>query len=240
MLAPMLFIHEVHHVVGAREQEFEAAYRDQWLRQVAADDDARLAFFGHHAHGTGVAYRVVTLTAVRDGAAYGRLVDRIQTGDLAPLTAEIDEYRYDVTGTILVTVPWAPTLIEDLADLPTEPDEHDLSVFMEDIARPHAAMVDAYLEAARVHYAPSLTEQRHGDRAILTLETVMATAWGAGPRRAITLWQKVNDPKVLGRLIGSEVPDEFKAPGMWMHDALSVRDDWESRLLRTSPWSPLY
>jgi hypothetical protein len=25
-----------------------------------------------------------------------------------------------------------------------------------------------------------------------------------------------------------------------MHDALDVRDDWESKLLRTTAWSPLF
>jgi hypothetical protein len=25
-----------------------------------------------------------------------------------------------------------------------------------------------------------------------------------------------------------------------MHDALEVRDDWESKLLRTTAWSPLF
>ena len=34
------------------------------------------------------------------------------------------------------------------------------------------------------------------------------------------------------------VPDQMKAPGTWMHDALEVRDQWTSRLLRTSAWSP--
>jgi len=36
------------------------------------------------------------------------------------------------------------------------------------------------------------------------------------------------------------VPPEFRQPGSWMHDALEVRDDWESRLLRSARWSPLY
>ncbi|HZJ26901.1 MAG TPA: hypothetical protein VFF40_07830 [Acidimicrobiia bacterium] len=236
----MLFIHEVHQVVGKRERELETAYRDEWMPRLANNDDARLLFFCHQAHGTGPAYRVVTLTAVADGAAYGRLVERVQTGDLHTVAAEIDQYRYDVTGTMLITVPWAPALVSDLVDVPTDGGEHGLSVYMEDTARPHPGMVDAYIEAAREHYAPSLAEQRHGGRSILTLETVMQTAWGAGARRAITLWQKVSDPRHLGRLIASEVPDEFRAPGMWMHDALAVRDDWTSRLLRTAPWSPLY
>jgi hypothetical protein len=29
-----------------------------------------------------------------------------------------------------------------------------------------------------------------------------------------------------------------RQPGMFMHDALDYRDQWESKLLRTSPWSP--
>ena len=36
-----------------------------------------------------------------------------------------------------------------------------------------------------------------------------------------------------------EVPEHLKAPGTWMHDALGLRDQWESRLLRSTRWSPL-
>jgi len=36
-----------------------------------------------------------------------------------------------------------------------------------------------------------------------------------------------------------ELPAHVKGPGTWMHDALQVRDDWESRLLRSVSWSPL-
>ena len=78
----MLFVHEVHRVVGAREEAFEAAYRDEWLPRLAKSDDARLLYFLHHAHGSGRAYVAVTITAVRDGGAYERLLERVQTGDL--------------------------------------------------------------------------------------------------------------------------------------------------------------
>ena len=40
-------------------------------------------------------------------------------------------------------------------------------------------------------------------------------------------------------LLSREVPAEHRGPGTWMHDALEVRDRWESRLLRVAPWSPL-
>jgi hypothetical protein len=64
-------------------------------------------------------------------------------------------------------------------------------------------------------------------------------AYGTGRRQEIVLWQRVADQQALLRLFTSAVPPAFKAPGTWMHDALEVRDQWTSRLLRTSSWSPL-
>jgi hypothetical protein len=52
------------------------------------------------------------------------------------------------------------------------------------------------------------------------------------------LWQRVRDPASLLRLFSTEIPPERRAPGTWMHDALAYRDQWRSRLLRTSRWSP--
>jgi hypothetical protein len=43
---------------------------------------------------------------------------------------------------------------------------------------------------------------------------------------------------VLG-LLTREVPPELAKPGSWMRDALALRDQWQSRLLRTTRWSPL-
>ena len=54
------------------------------------------------------------------------------------------------------------------------------------------------------------------------------------------LWQKLLRPQGLLTLITEEIPAEYKKPGRWMLDALDFRDQWESRLLRTSSWSPLY
>jgi hypothetical protein len=45
-------------------------------------------------------------------------------------------------------------------------------------------------------------------------------------------------PELLGALISREVPDRLQQPGSWMHDALEIRDRWQSRLLRSSRWSP--
>jgi len=235
----VLLLHEVHRVRGAREDDFEAAFRDRWMPELARGDDARLLYFMHLAHGSGRAYTAVTVTAVRDGAAWERLARSVQDGALRSWAHDVDQVRHGVHGKVLVTVPWSPPLVEDLDAVPTEPADHPLTLFMEDTAWPHDGMLDDYLEAARTHYAPSLVESARGGRAILELLAAFQTAWGTGRRSEVVLWQRILENARLQRLLETEVPPAFRGPGSWMHDALAVRDDWESRLLRTTRWSPL-
>ena len=75
---------------------------------------------------------------------------------------------------------------------------------------------------------------------LLEIQAGFRTAFGAGRRREIVLWQKLVEPRGLRPLLMSEVPAEFKQVGSWMHDALELRDRWESRLLRTAAWSPFW
>jgi hypothetical protein len=231
----MLLFHETHRVRGAHEDEFEAAYRDGWLPELAKGDDGRMLFFGHLSHGSGRAYVVTTITAVRDGAAWERLAKRVQDGDLRSWASDTDQLRHQVHGKVMLTVPWAPPVMEFDA-IPTEPQSHELTLYMEDTAWPHEGMLEDYLEAARTHYAPSISEGR--GRGILELLSVWQTAWGTGRRQEVVLWQRITDHNALKNLLLTEVPAEYRAPGTWMHDALKVRDDWESRLLRTTSWSP--
>jgi hypothetical protein len=234
----LLFVHEVHQVAGAHEEDFEAVYRDGWMPTLAKGDDARLLYFLHHAHGTGRAYNVVTITAVRDGAVWEDLARRIQTGDLREWAHDVDQLRHRVTGKVLAAVPWSPLTEVDLESVPTS-GHHPLTLFMEDTAWPHEGMLDDYLEAVHAQYAPSLAEGGAG-RGMLDLQAVFQPAWGSTARREVVLWQKVRDNRNITALISTEVPAEYRAPGTWMHDALRVRDDWESKLLRTAAWSPLY
>ena len=78
----MLWVHEVHRVRGAQEDEFDAACRDEWMPALAATGDAKLLYFAHLTHGSGRAYTVITVTAVPDGAAWGNVAQRVQSGDL--------------------------------------------------------------------------------------------------------------------------------------------------------------
>jgi hypothetical protein len=233
----MLFLHELHTVSGLHEDAFEASYRDGWMPALGARDDARLLWFLKLAFGTGRAYQAVTITALTDGAAYERLAQRVQTGDLRSWAAALDGARHEVRGKLLLPAEWSPLQTVDLASVPTDGRTHEPTLYMEDSAWPHEAKLDEYLDAARTHYAPSL-EQR-SERSLLTLRAVFQAALGAPRRREVVLWQRVDYPERLPGLFTRELPAEVRAPGTWMHDALRVRDDWQSQLLRTAAWSPL-
>jgi len=233
----MLVLHETHRLVGTHEDDVEAAFRDRWLPELAATDDARLLWFLRRAFGTGRGYEAVTLTAVRDGAAYERLARRVQDGDLRSWTADLDRVRHEVSGKLLLPVTWSPLRDLDLDAVPVDGREHPLTLYMEDSAWPHEGKLDEYLDAACTHYAPSLEEDPA--RSLLEMRAVFQAALGAPRRREVILWQRVTHPERLPRLLTTELPAEVKAPGTWMHDGLAFRDDWESRLLRTASWSPL-
>jgi len=234
----MLFLHEVHEVVGAREAEFEAAFRDGWMRALAGGDDARLLYFLHHAHGSGVSYNVITLTALRDGAAWERVASRVQSGDLRAWAEQVDLWRHDVTAKMLMPLPWSTLQTVDLNDVPVDARTHEPSIFMEDTVWPFEGKLEQYVERSGAHYAAEMRRRAAEKRAILEVQASFRTAFGSHRRREIVLWQKIVQPQALVPLLAREVPEEFKRPGGWMHDALGLRDRWQSRLLRSAPWSP--
>ncbi len=73
-----------------------------------------------------MAYNVVTLTGIADGAAWERLARRAQRGDLAPWMRELDNLRHEVTGKILLPVEWSPLQEVDLTTVPTDGAMHPL------------------------------------------------------------------------------------------------------------------
>jgi len=233
----MLYLHESHTVIGRAEEEFEDALRgpDGFMARLADSEDARLLWYLDHAHGTGPAYTVVTVTAVRDGAAWERLATRMAEGDLREWVGGVDRLRHDSVAKLLRPLPWSALQEVDLSTVATEPTEHGLVLFMEDTAHPHEGRVHDYIEKAGGQYAPSLRRPNP----LLDMVAAFQPAYGTGRRREIVLWQRVMDNDALLRLLTTAIPPSLKAPGTWMHDALEVRDQWESRLLRTSSWSPL-
>jgi len=56
----------------------------------------------------------------------------------------------------------------------------------------------------------------------------------------VVLWQKITQPAGLMALLMREISPDFVRPGAWMHDALVLRDQWHSKLLRAVSWSPCW
>ncbi len=231
----MLFMHEVHKVRGRREDDFEAEFRDSWMPMLAVGDDARLLWYADHAQGSGPSYTVVTITAVKDGAAWERLALRIQGGDLQKWMRGLDELRYDVEAKLLAPLPWSPLQVS-FEELPVDGREHELTLYMEDTMWPYADKFEEYIDRSGDVYARSLERPS----AMLTVQAAFQPTLGSHLRREVILMQRILQPEQLLGLLRTRIPADYRAPGSWMHDALELRDQWTSRLLRTSAWSPLY
>ncbi len=236
----MLFVHEVHQVAGRQASDFEVLYRDGWGSALGTTAGAQLLWFLTQAHGTGPAYTYVTITAVESLAALDDLNDRLRRGDLRRWAAEVDGLRHDSVAKVLEPVPWSPPLDVDADDHQPQVGRSDLPLFMEDTAWPHRGRLDDYLERAGTLYVDTLARAAAHGRNVLELVAAFTSVYGTGRHREVVLWQRVARPDLLAPLLTREVPAEHRAPGTWMHDALELRDRWESRLLRVAPWSPLH
>jgi hypothetical protein len=234
----MLFLHELHKVKGAEEDAFESCWRDEWMPRLAEGDDARLLWYLNQAHGAGPSYTVVTITAIRDGAAWESLARRVQGGDLSESVTKQDGLRHSVDAKLLLPVPWSDMQEVDLAVVPADGATHELSLYMEDTGWPSAPLGE-YVEFWGRTYYPAIMGRPPGER-LLDIQASFQVAHGAGHRPEAILMQKVVDHDRLLALLAHETAPQFRQPGTFMHDALAYRDQWVSRLLRTSSWSPLY
>ena len=232
----MLYIHEVHKVVGIRAEQFEDAYRDGWMPALAAGSDARLLWYFDLAHGSGLAYRVVTLTGVEDGAAYERLVERLAGGDLRSWARHLDSLQHESVGRIMTPLDWSP-VPGALGDVPTEPVEHEPTVYMEDTMWPFPGKLAEYIEASGEIYRRALAAE--DSRMHMSIGLALQTMPGAGRSPEVTLLQRLSSLPRLIDLLTQDIPPEVTGAGSWMHQALELRDQWRSRLLRTAAWSPL-
>jgi hypothetical protein len=86
-----------------------------------------------------------------------------------------------------------------------------------------------------------IMSQAPADQKLLDIQGFFTTAWGAGRSLESLFMQKVLDYNQLIRLLA--VPEQYDPdawPGSYMVQGLKYRDQWRSRLLRTSPWSPCF
>jgi hypothetical protein len=236
----MLFLHEYHEVVGMREADFEACYREAWMPLLAKGDAARLLYFMRQSYGTGPAYTFITVTAIRNGEAWEDLVRRIDSGDLRTWADDVDTLRHDVRAKILIPVPWSPVQEVDFDEVPTSGAEHGSSILMLDSVWPYQGRVEDYVAASGSHYRMEMEKRAKGTKSTVAVEAAFRPAFGSHQRREVVLWQRVLDTEGLVALIQGGIPQVRHSPGTWMHDALAMRDRLESRLLHVVPWSPLY
>ena len=211
----MLLLRETHEVIGAKESRFEEIMRDDWMPAIAKNDDARLLYYLNLAVGSGRSYQVISYTLFRNGAAWGRLVDRVNQGDLKSLSEKLDSARHDVEGKHLVPLPWSPIQEIALEDVPVEPAEHELSLFIEDTVWPHRGMLEEYVKRVGEHYAVEFDAQKTKRRQLLEIQAGFRSAYGSQQRREIVLWQKVMNADALVGLLTREIPEKFKQPGPW-------------------------
>jgi hypothetical protein len=232
----MWLLHETHAVRGESEDAFDALLRDAWIPRVAETAGARIAYVLRHTHGTGPSYQLVTITALENAAAYEALAE---SPALRELAVALDALRHDVDAKLLEPLPWSPLQRIELAAVPARGADHDLTLYMEDTVWPREGKLEEYVERSGAHYAQEMAGHESRGRAMLQVQGGFRTVFGSGRRREIVLWQKVVDPRLVLGLLTREVPPELQKAGTWMHDALALRDQWQSRLLRTTRWSPL-
>jgi hypothetical protein len=235
----MLFMHETHKVIGRHASTFEDLYRNEWMGALARSEDARLVWYLNHAMGSGPAYQVVTITAVSDAEAWESMAQRMLHGDLSDLASTLDTYRYEVDGKLITPVYWSALREVDLQEVPTDGREHDLSVYMQDTGWPDAPL-DDYIELWDHDYW-QIMRTIPPDKMLLDIVACFQVAHGSGIRPEAILMQKIMNFSTLGRLLTSvEEYDPTTWPGSYMSKGLELRDQWESKLLRTSTWSPLW
>jgi hypothetical protein len=233
----VLFVHEVHSVVGKQAKAFEAAYRDGWMAALADGPDARLLWYLDLAHGSGLSYRVVTVTGVAGGRGWERLAERVASGDLRAWARDLDRIQHRSEAKVLTPLPWSPS-VGPLSDIPVDPVEHEPVLYMEDTMWPFPGRLGDYVEAAGKVYAPALAAE--GANMQMHVQLALQSMPGAGRYPEVVLMQRLSSVPRLVQLLSTDIPEKVTGPGSWMHEALELRDQWRSRLLRTATWSPLW
>jgi hypothetical protein len=220
----MLFVHDSYVVIGEREFDFEDAVREGYAAAVA-DDNTRLLWYLHSVHGSAEGYLVVMLTAVRDGAAWERLAQRLRYGDLASYALRIGAMRYRANSVLLVRADWADLPGLDLAAVPVADVDHPTALFREDI-----------LEGRGINsvLAEAVSRPAQADD-VLTFEAA---------------FQPALDSDTAARIM-YRIPDNERFTAAWR--TVGGWGDWsgsltpdlpngvrgESRYLRSARWSPM-
>ena len=227
----MLFLHEIHEVVAGKTEVFESAFREQWLPLAQEGGAARLVWFWHLTHGTGASYQAVSLTAVRDWAAWADVAARWRSDPRhRDWRKRVGEVRRDVVQKLLVPTEWSPLQDVDLAapDVAAPPTP---GMYLHDTGWPFPGMLDDYAAALGRVFHAQVQQTR-----MISIAGCFTVAPGTGRHHEVVLLQKIEDWDRFAQLLTRG--EQGAQRGGWMVEGLRYRDKWESKLLRCAGWSP--
>lgn len=228
----MLYLHEIHEVVAGKMDAFEDAVRTVWRPLVEERNEARLLWFWEHTHGTGPSYQAVSITAVRDWATWGALVERRRSdARFRDWDTRAWELRRDVTRKLLIPTAWSPLPDVDLAAPSAETSVDQPTLYLHDTGWPYPGKLDAYAAALGEIFLPQVQQSR-----MISVEACWTVAPGTGRHHEVVLLQKILDWDRFAHLLTRGETGTQR--GGWMEAGLRYRDRWESKLLRCARWSP--
>jgi hypothetical protein len=231
MAPTMVYVHEVHEVTGGRMEEFGEAVRTAWVPLVEDGGHARLLWFWEVAHGTSASYQAVSVTAVRDWAAWGELVARLAADPRGrDWNRRVWTLRREVTANILLPAPWSPLAV-DLAAPAPPPASGAPALYLHDTGWPFTGRLEEYVAALGSVFYPQTRRTR-----MISVAACWTVAPGTGRHHEVVLLQRVEDWEQFSRLLAHG--EHGAQRGGWMEEGLRYRDRWESKLLRCAPWSP--
>jgi hypothetical protein len=225
----MIYLHETHELIGGKAEEFETSFREIWQPTLEKNGRARLLWYWHHTHGTGPSYQAISITAVRDWATWGAIVDEMR-GPLWRRWWDVCwSSRREVTSKLLRPAEWSP--LQEV-DPSAPPAAGDGSLYLHDTGWPFVGKLDDYVGALGSVFYPATANYK-----MIRIEACWTVCPGTGRHHEVVLLQKILDwPAFSHLLTDGERPSR---PSEWMREGLKYRDRWESKLLRPATWSPL-
>ncbi len=231
----MIYLHETHEVIGGKMDEFSEAMRDRWKGLIEKDDLARVLWFWKLPHGTNVSYQAISITAVRDWQAWGRIVhSMVEDGDWRSWNKDVCRYRRDVVSKILLPNPRSPMQEVDFSSVGGQEDDEMPALYLHDTGWPYPGLMEEYIDALHGVLEQQMAEIQPP---VITAVAGWRTCPGAGRFHEAIFLSKIHNWELYSFIITFGEPEP--QPGEWMVEGLKYRDRWESKLLRTDKWSPM-
>ena len=230
----MLILHQLHRLRPGADEAFETLVRDRWLPAVAAVEGCRLAWFAVPTPAARWSDEVASITRFDDAAAFERFGAAVRAGELATLAAEIRTHRTGVETRLMRPLDYDPWSSKG-TEVPAAATEGAPVAYMHDFVPPVVGQMNGYVDMMREKYM-ALTDQ---DLSGVVLRASWQTVAGGGPLPEMFNLSEIRDVDALLNLLTFDIPREYKSMGTWMWEALAVRDQWTTRLLRSSTWSPV-